>query len=168
MDYERREPLGTGAGLKMSAWVGDWKKRIRERIALLGFQTVGDFIESKQGVSLLRLADEVGKEDVAADQLMRMYRDEASHDEQSFTRFSRSMFSRYIRDTVLDGWRAPNTFQRAHAFAQWCGAVGEARKPAARRVWHALMAIAPEGWLPSGTDDPVLVAAFKHWNEGSG
>jgi hypothetical protein len=30
------------------------------------------------------------------------------------------------------------------------------------------MATAPEGWISTGTDDPVLVAAFEHWDERPG
>lgn len=150
----------------MSAWLGDWKKRILERIAARGYQCVGGFIESKPGISLIDLANELGP-DVAADQLMRMYREEASRDAQSFTRFSRSVLSRHLRDILKEGWRLSDTFPRAHAYGEWCGDIGEAHWPASDRVWDALMATAPEGWIPSGTDDPVLVAAFAHWSEGS-
>jgi hypothetical protein len=151
----------------MTAWSGDWQQRITERVRARGFETVGDFIEVHPNVDLVDVANDLGPDDVAADQLLRMYRREASASSPAYERFARSCLARHIVRWLPQGWGS-NASGRAHAYSAWSVDVGEEYFDAVDRVFDALVESAPRGWLPEGTDDPILMRAFEHWPEPSG
>jgi hypothetical protein len=89
------------------------------------------------------------------------------------------------------GWEVGIHFvrQRASAFAEWHSKLrcdkaiageeafdehGVEMSARGDTVWNALQELAPKGWLPESSDDPIIVAAFdRGWpispsDEGGG
>jgi hypothetical protein len=159
--------------MRVPAWEGDWRQRIKERLRERGFETTTAFVDSRPTASLLSLSRQLCQDmDVAAVQLQWVLIDEA---EQSGTmeRCARSLLVRELHEALPEGWHttwdaAPGGSGRRLISA--CSgvyvAIPEPCRDAFDRVEEALWnAAIPEGWLPAGPDDPILLEAFKHWNE---
>jgi len=118
---------------------------------------------------LLVLADELGKDDVAASQLEKILIDEAE-DSGTIARCAKSLLVRELHEELPEGWRTEwdeaTWFQVSKAYGAWAAALGERYEQSYRRVWDVFIDTMPipAGWLPAGPDDPILVEAFKHWN----
>jgi hypothetical protein len=172
------------------AWSGDWRARIRERLREKGFASVAAFVDARPKASLLGLATELGQatesglKDVAAVQLERMLLDEAKAS-GTLERRARDLLARRLHAELPEGWRrewidTPGDvttpfFRLGRALSPWCAGLGTYLpecSDAADRVFLAMSHAAfPEGWLPSGPDDPLLVDVFRaHWtvSDGSG
>lgn len=153
------------------AWRGNWYKRVKERAQERGFDTVTAFVDSQPRVSLLILADQLGKEDVAASQVEKLLVDEAE-ETGTLERCARDMLAREINARLPEGWHTEwvhdgvesTAFRRAGAYGSWYAALPVRYQDSYRRVWDALVALPiPEGWLPAGPDDAFLLEAFRHW-----
>jgi hypothetical protein len=67
------------------AWSGDWRARVFERLRARGLESVTAFADSRPAASAVELADEpsidatagIDRADVAAEQLLRIWREEA-------------------------------------------------------------------------------------------
>jgi hypothetical protein len=156
-----------------SAWIGNWYERIKQRAYERGFTTVTEFVENQPTASLLELADQLGKEDVAGVQLEKVLIDEAE-DTGTMERCVKSLLVRALHEELPEGWQT-----------RWDGSPGGTGMrliSASTSVYSALPlhyrpmfdaldeAIwdepIPDGWLPTGPDDPILVEIFrKHWRE---
>jgi hypothetical protein len=144
-------------------WSGDWHRRILERIRQHGFDTVTEFANDRAGASLSMLADELGREDVAPAQLRSMLLDEASRT-KTLPRLLRDLFVRELRHQLPAGWKYPleddSRYAVVSAIADWVAEfqdyINDEGKSAARRI--LLNTELPQGWLPEGPDDPVVVA----------
>src|SRR5687767_917240 len=87
------------------AWQGNWKARLYERVRERGYDSLTAFAEARPAVPLYVLADELGKDDVAAVQLLGGLHDEAERRKQ-VTRFVRDMLVREMSEGLPDGWPA--------------------------------------------------------------
>ena len=153
------------------AWQGDWHERIMQRVHNRGFETVTAFTDTSPTTSLMTLADDLGKDDVAAVQVQRMLVFEAE-ETGTIERCARSLLVRRLHEELPEGWHAEwddvsssgPRFRRAGAYGSWCAAFPDCYERSYRGVWDALVALPiPEGWLPANRDDPILLEAFKHW-----
>ena len=168
------------------AWLGDWHARIAERLRVRGFGSVTEFCESRPCVSLLELATElriddgIDRSDVAAEQLLRIWRGEAQDGGPgAVERFARRTLVGELRRDLPDGWRADWTLADSETKAaasrlalttgRWVAYLDDKYEGAGNRVLDAMLAAGrdgtiPEGWIPANADDPVLVEIFrKHW-----
>jgi hypothetical protein len=142
------------------AWQGNWKVRLHERVREHGFASLTAFAEARPAVPLYLLAEELGKDDIAAVQVLSGLLAEAERRNQ-VTRFERDVLVRELSESLPDGWPAvmddANRFKVAKALAEWIGYTPEAHQERARQVMAALLATPPPpGWRPLGPDDELL------------
>jgi len=142
------------------AWEGNWRARLHERVRKLGFTSLTAFAEARPVASLVALAEELGKDDVAGIQVCMGLLAEAEQRKQ-LSRFERDMLVRELNKCIPNGWPAvledPCRFPVAKALGLWIGDIPATRQERARRVADALLANPPPpGWLPQGPDDELL------------
>jgi hypothetical protein len=145
-----------------SAWKGNWKARLHERVRGLGFASLTAFAEARPTASLVALAEELGKDDVAGIHVCMGLLAEAQQRRQ-LARFERDMLVRELNKCIPNGWPAvledPYRFPVAKALGLWIGDIPEAHQERARKVADALLANPPPpGWLPLSPDDELLRA----------
>lgn len=145
----------------MRAWLGDWRKRIVDRVRDVGFRSATEWIDAHPLRSLEDLANELGPEDVAADQLELTLREEAGHDPIALARLARSLLVRTILSKMPTGWGDHD--QSVLVAASWAGCLGDEYDAAMERVLNKLDELAPFGWRPTTPDDPILLEAFRDW-----
>ncbi len=149
--------------MTQQAWVGDWRQRIVERIRERGFSSLVAFGESAAMSTFREIAGLLG-DDVAPMQLAMLMREEAL-ERGHLDQFARSALVRYLADYLPTGWYRDkeHEYQRASAFADWIGCLGEAYRAAGERVWTVFMSAAElsEGWRPRGADDDLLRKLFE-------
>jgi hypothetical protein len=145
------------------SWSGDWHARILERAQRLGFDTVTQYAAARVGISLVDLASELGSDDVAGVQVMWMLVDEAIRT-STVPLALRDLFVRELREALPQGWKFPlddaARSEVAGAIARWKNELRE-HVPVewAFTAGQALLnAELPDGWLPEGPDDPVIVS----------
>lgn len=150
------------------AWYGDWHGRILERVRRRGFSTVTQYAGECPGVSLWALARELGPDDVAAVQIRTVLIEEAIRN-RTVPRALRDLLVRELRASLPGGWCAPldGVARRevAGALASWKAELtiedrldcfdDEMTFEAGQRLLEAEL---PDGWLPAGPDDPIIVA----------
>ena len=141
-------------------WEGNWKVRINERVRALGFTSLTAFAQARPTASLVELAEELGKDDIAGVQVLSGLLAEAEQRRQ-VKRFERDVFVRMFTQSLPNGWPAvlddPNRFLVAKALARWIGYTPEEHKERARQIMMALLANPPPaGWRPLGPDDELL------------
>src|SRR6185369_6431862 len=61
----------------MSAWIGNWRERIKARLSAHGYENMTNFLIDRPAVSYIEIADLLGKEDVAAFQVEWLHYEEA-------------------------------------------------------------------------------------------
>jgi hypothetical protein len=144
-------------------WSGDWHARILERVQQLGFTTVTQYAAARIGISLLDLAKELGRDDVAGEQIRSILIDEAVRT-NTIPRALRDLFVRELCYALPDGWVYPlqdePRSEVAGALARWkvdhqAHLDGTSTFQAGQDLLNAEL---PAGWLPDGPDDPVIVA----------
>ncbi|EPX60083.1 hypothetical protein D187_002169 [Cystobacter fuscus DSM 2262] len=143
-----------------SAWQGNWRVRLYERVRERGFDSLTAFAEARPAVPLHVLAEELGEEDVAGVQLLGGLLAEAEQRKQ-VTRFVRDVLVRLLSQHLPEGWPAvlddSSRFTVAQSFAMWTSFTPETHK---ERVMQARAALRttppPPGWRPLGPDDELL------------
>ena len=144
-------------------WSGDWHARILERVYRLGFDTVTQYAADRVGVSLIDLASELGSDDVAGIQVMRMLLEEAIRI-NTVPRLLRDLLVRELRQALPQGWEYPlsetSRSKVARALGRW---KLELKEYLDKDVTFAagqdlLNAELPAGWVPEDPDDPVIIA----------
>ena len=144
-------------------WSGDWHARVLERVQQRGFTTVTQYAADRVGVDLVELAEELGPDDVAADQIMCLLIEDAVRT-KTVPRMLRDLFVRELREALPQGWRSPLDDEArsevARALARWETELEDhLDKPATFTAGQDFMnAELPTGWLPDGPNDPVIVA----------
>jgi hypothetical protein len=146
-----------------SAWDGDWRKRVHERVRALGHESPAAFADAHPGASFLELADMLGR-DVAAVQLVWTLRTEAARNAEALQKFARSCLYRQLREYLPKGWEMGEQGEVPSAYGGWHTDLSDLYEEPADRVWDVLESLAPKGWLPASPDDPILLEAFQHWN----
>ena len=142
-----------------SAWQGNWRARLYERVRERGYVSLTAFAEARPTTSLVALAEELG-EDVAGVQVLSGLLAEAERRKQ-VTRFVRDVLVRMLSQSLPDGWPAvlddANRFKVAKALGAWSAYAPETHEDRVRQVGDALLATPPPpGWRPLGPDDEVL------------
>jgi hypothetical protein len=142
------------------AWKGNWRVRLYERIRARGYDSLTAFAEARPAIPLYRLAEELGKDDVAAVQLLGGLHAEAEQ-RRSVTRFVRDVLVRELSDALPGGWPAvmddASRFEVAQALARWSGYTPETHQARAERARAVLRATPPPpGWRPLSPDDELL------------
>ncbi|RKH91837.1 NUDIX hydrolase [Corallococcus sp. AB045] len=143
------------------SWQGNWKTRLFERVRERGYDSLTAFAEARPMASLVQLAEELGKDDIAGAQVFSGLVAEAERSHR-LTRLVRSQFVRELAEDFPDGWPArvddDNRFTLAHALARWCSYTPETHEARVKRVRDALLeAPPPPGWRPLGPDDELLL-----------
>jgi len=144
-------------------WSGDWHARILERVRQRGFESLTQYTSNHPGVSLLVLADDLGPDDIAAAQIRTLLVEEAVRT-RTIPFALRDLFVRELRDALPEGWRYPlddeSRYNVTAAIVRWEGEIKEhlATEAAFRTGQDFRNAEFPDGWLPAGPDDPVIVA----------
>ncbi|RJS27864.1 NUDIX hydrolase [Corallococcus sp. H22C18031201] len=142
------------------SWLGNWKARLYERVRERGFDSLTAFAESRPAMPLDQLAAELGKDDIAAVQVMNGLLVEAERRRQ-VTRLVRDLLARELAGGLPQGWPADlddvNRFQVAKALSLWSGSTPESYSDRARQVITVILANPPPaGWRPLGPEDELL------------
>jgi hypothetical protein len=140
---------------------GNWVARLYERVRERGYDSLTAFAEARPTASLVALAKELGKDDVAGVQVLRGLLAEAERRKQ-VTRFVRDIFARLWSQSVPDGWPTvlddANRFKVAEALGRWFAYTTETHKERVDRASDALFVTPPPpGWRPLGPDDELLL-----------
>ncbi|NRD52431.1 NUDIX hydrolase [Corallococcus exiguus] len=143
-----------------AAWRGNIKARLYERARDLGYESITAFANDRPTASLVALAEELGREDIAGVQVLSVLLYEAEQRRQ-VTRFVRDILVRMLSQSLPDGWPAvlddANRFKVAKALGRWSGYTPETHQEQVDRAGDALLANPPPaGWLPRGPDDELL------------
>ncbi|PTL75909.1 NUDIX hydrolase [Vitiosangium sp. GDMCC 1.1324] len=143
------------------AWRGNIRARLYERVRERGYDSLTAFAEARPAVPLYVLADELGKDDVAAVQVFSGLLAEAERRKQ-VTRLVRDVLVRELAESLPEGWPAvmddANRFKVAEALGSWFAYTPETHRERADQVMAALRATPPPpGWRPLGPDDELLL-----------
>jgi hypothetical protein len=142
------------------AWRGNVKARLYERVRERGYDSLTSFAEAHPAVPLYVLADELGKDDVAAVQVLSGLLYEAEQ-RKHVARFVRDVLVRLLSESIPNGWPAvlddENLFSVAEALGSWSAYTPETHKERVKQARAALRANPPPaGWRPLGPDDELL------------
>ncbi|NOK22214.1 NUDIX hydrolase [Corallococcus carmarthensis] len=143
------------------SWQGDWKVRLYARVRERGYDSLTAFAEARPTASLVQLAEELGKDDIAGVQVFSGLVAEAERSKR-LTRLVRSQFVRELSEDFPNGWPTAvddnNRFDIAHALARWCSYTPETHEARVKQVKAELLASPPPpGWRPLGPDDELLL-----------
>ncbi|WNG50136.1 NUDIX hydrolase [Archangium minus] len=143
------------------AWQGNVKARLYERVRERGYDSLTAFAEARPAVPLYLLAEELGKDDVAAVQVLSGLLAEAEQRKQ-VTRFVRDVLVRELSESLPKGWPAvlddASRGEVAMALGTWTAYTPETHKERVRQARAALRASPPPpGWRPLGPDDELLL-----------
>jgi hypothetical protein len=144
-----------------SAWEGNIKVRLYERVRERGYDSLTAFAEARPTASLVELADELGPDDIAAVQVFSGLVAEAERSHK-VTRLVRGQLVRELSESLPDGWPAVRDdeagFAVAEALGCWTAYTPETHKERVRQARAALRATPPPpGWRPLGPDDELLL-----------
>ena len=157
------------------ALIGDWRARMKARLAELGFANIDEFLARYPAVPYLKLPEILGK-DVAIPILIVKLQLEEAKDGRRLRAAAMDCLAREINHYLSTGWarekpgmmaeeKQRSEFLKASACTSWVTQIemtdSEARAPA-MAVWLALVESNPgTGWRPSGQADPVIEGAFR-------
>jgi len=141
-------------------WQGNWVARLHERVREQGYGSLTAFAEARPTASLVELAEELGKGDVAAVQVFKGLVEEAERSHQ-LVRLMRGQLVREFAEGLPQGWPAvlddAHRFEVAQTLACWIAYTPEPFQERARQIAAALLASPPPpGWRPLGPDDALL------------
>ncbi|MBJ6759906.1 NUDIX hydrolase [Myxococcaceae bacterium JPH2] len=142
------------------AWLGNVKARLYERARALGYASLTAFADARPAVPLYALADELGREDVAAVQVLSGLLYEAEQRKQ-VARFVRDVLVRELSERFPSGWpeMLDDTIRGevAMMLGSWTAYTPDSHKERVRQARAVLRASPPRvGWRPLGPDDEFL------------
>ncbi|PTL78904.1 NUDIX hydrolase [Vitiosangium sp. GDMCC 1.1324] len=140
---------------------GNWVARMYERVRKHGYHSLTAFAEARPTASLVALAKELGRDDIAGVQVFQGLVEEAERSHK-VTRLVRGQFVRELYESLPDGWPVvlddANRFKVAKALGSWIAFTPETHEERARKASDALLATPPPpGWRPLGPDDELLL-----------
>ncbi|MBN8470616.1 NUDIX hydrolase [Corallococcus exiguus] len=144
------------------SWQGNWKVRLNERVRERGYDSLTAFAEARPTASLVELAEELGKDDIAGAQVFSGLVAEAERSHR-VTRLVRGQLVRELSRHLSNGWPTvlddDARMDVAVALGQWSAYTPETHEERVRRAGDALLANPPPpGWRPLGPDDELLWA----------
>ena len=142
-----------------SAWQGNWRVRLYERIRERGYDSLTSFAQARPTAPLHRLAEELG-EDVAGVQVLSGLLAEAER-RKHVTRFVRDVLVRMLSESLPEGWPAvlddDARGEVAIALGRWSAYTPESHEQRVKQARAALRATPPPpGWRPLSADDELL------------
>lgn len=143
------------------SWQGHWKVRLYERVRERGYDSLTAFAEARPTASLVELAEELGKDDVAGVQVFSGLVAEAERGHQ-LTRLVRSQFVREMSEFLPNGcWPVvlddDARLEVAMMLGSWSAFTPETHLKRVEQARAALRAAPPPpGWRPLGPDDTLL------------
>ncbi|NOK21749.1 NUDIX hydrolase [Corallococcus carmarthensis] len=142
------------------AWRGNIRARLYERVRARGYDSLTAFADARPAVPLYALADELGRDDVAAVQVLSGLLYEAEQRKQ-VTRFVRDVLVRELSERFPNGWPEvlddASRGEVAMALGSWTAYTPDTHKERVRLARAALRASPPPaGWRPLGPDDELL------------
>lgn len=142
------------------SWQGNWKVRLYERVRARGYDSLTAFAEARPTASLVELAEELGKDDLAGVQVFTGLVAEAERTNR-VTRLVRGQLVRELHQQLPSGWppvlNDSTRFEVAHALARWSTYTPETHQERVDQVSDALLATPPPpGWHPLSPDDELL------------
>ncbi|WP_095986438.1 NUDIX hydrolase [Cystobacter fuscus] len=145
---------------KDRSWEGNVKARLYGRVRERGYDSLTTFAEARPAVPLYLLAEELGKDDVAAVQVLSGLLAEAEQRKQ-VTRFVRDVLVRELSESLPNGWPAvlddASRGEVAVALGTWTAYTPETHKERVKQARAVLRATPPPpGWRPRGPDDELL------------
>lgn len=143
------------------SWRGNWPVRLYERVRERGYDSLTAFAGARPTASLVELAEELGKDDVAGAQVLSGLLAEAEQRKQ-VPRFMRDVLVRLLSQNIPEGWPGvlddASRFNVAKALGSWIAYTPETHQERARQVRTALLATPPPpGWRPFGPDDELIL-----------
>ena len=150
-------------------WIGDWQRRLMDRLAGLGFESAEAFVAAREGKTFEQLAKELAP-DVAPVQVEMMYlrecRDAGRLLEAASECLARTIIERFPRGWGL-GVRLD--YRTASALAAWISDMMHdvEQSELDDRVLGAIADVLqkthppPQGWRPANGEDPVIQRAFQ-------
>jgi hypothetical protein len=144
------------------SWEGNWVARLYERVRERGYDSLTAFAEARPTASLVALAKELGKDDIAGVQVFQGLVAEAERSHE-LTRLVRGQFVRELYESLPDGWPTvmddANRFKVAKALGSWTAFTPESHEERVRQARAVLRATPPPpGWRPLGPDDELLLS----------
>src|SRR5688572_21522914 len=142
-------------------WQGNWVARLQERVREQGYASLTAFAEARPTASLVELAEELGKDDVAGVQVFKGLVEEAERSHQ-LTRLVRGQLVRELSECLANGWPAvlddANRCKVAKALSGWFAYSPVTHRERVDQVSDALLATPPSpGWRPLSPDDELLL-----------
>ncbi|RKH16680.1 NUDIX hydrolase [Corallococcus sp. CA047B] len=142
------------------SWEGNWKVRLYERVRERGFPSLSVFADSRPAIPLIGLAEELGKDDVAAVQVFSVLLAEAEQ-RRKVTRLVRDVFVRELAGDFPDGWPdmkdEATRFRMIKVLARWGAFTPSTHEERVGLAGDSLLATPPPpGWRPLGPDDEML------------
>lgn len=166
-------------------------ERVSERLCEKGYSSLLDYLEDRQAIPYQELVKEIGPDSIAVGFLRWLHCREA-HRAGQIRRAAMDCLAREIAQ--VGGWPGVKVFTQPSEPVtsmnvdpedakklQWKAEVifrnwaldallpyGDNITQHAEPVWEALEELdPPRGWIPSGADDPLIVAAFDEgWRQG--
>jgi hypothetical protein len=142
------------------AWRGNIRARLYDRARALGYDSLTAFADARPAVPLYALAGELGRDDVAAVQVLSGLLYEAEQRKQ-VTRFVRDVLVRELSERFPSGWPAAlddaSRGEVAMALGSWTAYTPDTHKERVKQARAALRASPPPaGWRPLNPDDEML------------
>jgi hypothetical protein len=150
-------------------WTGNWQQRLKEKLTVLGFDTVRSFVMAREGKTFGELAREL-EPDVAPVQVEMLYLRE-SLDEGRLVEAAAECLARTVIERFPRGWGTGGRleYRTAGVMVDWVSDMlldleqSELDEPSLKAVAAALKDTVqpPTGWLPKNGQDPLIQQAFK-------
>ena len=153
-------------------WIPDWPDRVTGLVQSMGYPDLESFLATMPAVSYIDVADEIGH-GVAPIQVLCVQFKEAKS-RNVVRRAAMDALTRHAIEQFPIGWGIDERpeYRAASALGNWTassvvsGDCGEYEN-LLQRIAHSFKP--PKGWIPTGPDDPVIIAAFEeHWPEKDG
>jgi hypothetical protein len=157
---------------RKARWLAEHYEPMRQRAREFGHGSLTAFADSQPLESMFELAVQLGN-DNGEYELARALVYEAEKT-GTLERCARGILARALHSHLPQGWqRAWTTHpfgtgpRLVSAFKDLQDALHYRNEPVIAALWDALADMSlPEGWLPQGPDDPILIEVFaRHWHD---
>jgi hypothetical protein len=149
---------------RLSAWDGDWEKRINDRIEELGYRDYRDYLRARPGRSYRDLAKELSRDEeigsIAPVQLQHLHAQSVTPAERQEAQLD--SFVRFIRPALRKGWGVGIYWDTDVLGAMACWFVTWGEEPQLDAFRREILRMnPPEGWKPDTSDDSIIHEAAR-------